>query len=217
MSHSPSRMIAVIPAAGLSRRMGQPKLLMPIGSSSVIERLLNVLLQAKVESVIVVCRADDLALQRAATACGAIVVTAAVDPPDMRTSVQHGLDYAAEHFPMADDDGWLLIPADHPVLTGPTVSLLIEIFSSQNPDVLVPTHNEGRGHPTIFSWRLAKQVRQLPADKGLNVLARDEANRIVEFEVDDPTVLLDLDTPEDYDRILKVWGAESSLRPPGGD
>jgi CTP:molybdopterin cytidylyltransferase MocA len=50
---------------------------------------------------------------------------------------------------------------------------------------------------------LARDVFALPADVGLNQLVRQHANEVTTLAIDNPAVLWDLDTPEDYERLVK--------------
>jgi CTP:molybdopterin cytidylyltransferase MocA len=68
---------------------------------------------------------------------------------------------------------------------------------------VVPVHQGRRGHPTIFPFALAASVFELPADQGLNRLLHAHAHEIIEIETASPSVVTDLDTPEDYDHLKR--------------
>lgn len=198
---------AVVPAAGLSRRMGQPKLTMTLAGRPVIEHLLAALDQPGIDAIVVVFRKGDDALSVAIKNCPKlqhaelVVVQPEADPSDMRTSVEIGLAAINERFSAGDESAWLLIPADHPVLDGDVVRGLLMAKAQSDADVLVPTHAGERGHPTLFRWPLADRVSQIPADCGLNWLVRHESVSVDEVEVGTDSVLLDLDTPEDFQKL----------------
>jgi molybdenum cofactor cytidylyltransferase len=100
---------------------------------------------------------------------------------------------------------WLLIPADHPVFMAETVKILLEAARHNPGRILVPTHGGRRGHPTVFRWKHALEIDQIPAGEGFNwVLKRNSAD-VIEVAVASPSVLVDLDTPEDYERLRKLW------------
>jgi molybdenum cofactor cytidylyltransferase len=206
-----SRVFAVIPAAGLSRRMGDPKLLLTLGGRTVIRRLLDALRDASVEERIVVCRRDDDALRSEIEAAGATAVQPDVDPPDMRTSVEHALQYLCETNSPEPDDGWLLSPADHPVLNAAVLREVINGWRTTTACILVPTFHGKRGHPTVFRWSLAEAVFEIPADRGLNDLLQRFAADVQELPVDDSCVLTDLDTPEDFAEQQRRFGDDQSL------
>jgi molybdenum cofactor cytidylyltransferase len=205
------RLFAVIPAAGVSRRMGRPKLMLPLGDRTVIRRLLDVLARPGIAARVVVMRLDDAPLCAEVEAAGATVIQPEVAPPDMRTSVQHALDAIAERFDPQPDDGWLLIPADHPLLDANVLDQLIACWQASDASILLPEHAGERGHPTFFRWSLAEEVRSIPVDRGLNHLVAAHASEIETVSVETPAVLTDLDTPEDYERLRGMFEAGDAV------
>lgn len=179
-------------------------MLLPLGGRTVLARLLEVLAHPVVTQRVVVVRRDDEPLRAEAAACGATVVQPAMDPPDMRTSVECALaDIRQRHAPGADD-GWLLVPADHPLLETAVLDRLIgQWHDGGRAAILVPTCHGRRGHPTFFRWPLADAVSAIPPDQGLNWLLHSDPGRVTEWPVDDPAVLTDLDTPDDYRRLCQ--------------
>lgn len=200
----PRRLFAIIPAAGHSRRMGRAKLLLPLGSGTVIGRLLSVLKRPEISDTLVVLRAADEPLRAAVVAGGARPIQPEVDPPDMRQSVAAALTDLAHTDRPEDDDGWLLVPADHPLLDPRVMDQLLARWQDEACRMLVPTHAGRRGHPTLFRWSFAREVAGLPANAGLNRLLQQHAACITELPVDSPSVITDLDTPEDYERLLQI-------------
>jgi molybdenum cofactor cytidylyltransferase len=203
------RLFAVIPAAGLSRRMGQPKLLLPLGNKTVIARLLETLDRPLIRCRAVVIRPNDQALADEVETAGGWAILPDSDPPEMRESVQFALSAIAERYSPQATDGWLLVPADHPVLSLAVIDALVEKWQTTDAEILVPCCQNRRGHPTIFSWRLAEQVPFIPADRGLNWLVRSSGAIVEEVSVDDPAIFTDLDTPADYESLKKSFPAES--------
>jgi molybdenum cofactor cytidylyltransferase len=138
-----------------------------------------------------------------ATAAGAHVVQLAEDTPDMRATCQHGLAWIEAHFHPADDDGWLLLPADHPTVRPEIVCALLNAAQENSRySIVVPTYRTRRGHPTWLRWAHADAIRALPADQGLNAFIRARAGATRELPWASDEILRDLDTPEDYGRLL---------------
>ncbi|QDT55408.1 2-C-methyl-D-erythritol 4-phosphate cytidylyltransferase [Caulifigura coniformis] len=196
------RIFALIPAAGRSRRMRTHKLLLPVGHRRVIDHLVTALAHAT-DEVFVLRRSDDVDL-REALAChpGVHVVEAGSDPDEMRDSVQLLLDHISRTCRPADDDGWLLSPADHPVIERTVLELLIDAFRERSTAMHLPTYHERNGHPLLAPWALARRVRELPPTEGVNALKRLPDVEVVRHPVENPSILWDLDTPEDYERLL---------------
>jgi molybdenum cofactor cytidylyltransferase len=189
--------------------MGQPKLLLPLGGATVIARLLAVLARPEITTTVVVLRHEDEPLRAAVAAQGAIPLQPEVDPPDMRSSVQCGLGELRARFTPTPEDGWLLIPADHPVVECAVLDQLLQRWGAGDCRILVPTFQQRRGHPTLFRWDLALEVPQIPPDQGLNRLLREHAAEMTELPVEHESVLLDLDTPEDYAALCARYGSVS--------
>jgi molybdenum cofactor cytidylyltransferase len=205
------RTFGLIPAAGKSRRMGRPKLLLPFGDTTVLERVLLAVHSAGVADVLVVVAPDAGELAARAATAGAHVHTLAEDTPDMRTTCLHGLAWLGEHFHPRDDDGWLLLPADHPTVR-PEVVRAILAAADANPDksIIVPTHAGRRGHPTWLRWSHVTAIRALPPDQGLNAFIRAHAPETLELPWPGDDILRDLDTPEDYRRLITTEYTEGT-------
>ena len=183
--------------------MGQPKLLLPLGESTVITRLLETLRVPEVTDIVIVMRRGDQDLFNEVQESGATIVQPDVDPPDMRDSVEHAIEAIRKKHAPRPEDGWLLIPADHPILDRACLLELIAEWKRQSKEILIPTHEGRRGHPTFLSWSLADQVASTPSDKGLNWLVRRHEDETELFESSNHSVVVDLDTPEDYERLTK--------------
>lgn len=203
MHSSARRLFAVVPAAGRSRRMGQPKLLMPLGQTTVIGRLLQTLSTAGI-SPFVLIRPGDEALDAEVARTTASRVVPHEAPEEMRHSVEELLrTVTARHAPTTND-GWLLIPADHPFTSVHTLRRLVETWRDDPTSIVLPTCEGRRGHPTILPWSLAQEVFELPAGVGINQLVRRHENMVRELDVDDSSVHFDLDTPADYERARQL-------------
>jgi molybdenum cofactor cytidylyltransferase len=198
--------LAVVPAAGRSQRMGRPKLALPLGSRTVLEHVVAALRDGGADVVVVVIGAHIPELADLATAAGAAVCQLTEATADMRATVEHGLGWLEEHCRPAPDDDWLLAPADHPALSGEVVRRL-RASRAQRPEqsLFIPVHQGRRGHPALLAWRHVAAIRELPPGLGLNSYLRLHAGETVEVPVESDSVLCDLDTPEDYERLLRSF------------
>ncbi|MDP7275813.1 MAG: nucleotidyltransferase family protein [Planctomycetaceae bacterium] len=210
-----ARLVVIVPAAGHSRRMGRPKLLLPLGERSVIQRLIDAFDHPAVVEVMVVVRPDDDELAAAVAAAGATVIRPPESPADMKASVGWGLEALQRRWQENEIDAWLLAPADHPVLDADVVESVARAWAVSRPAVLVPTHEGRRGHPTIFARRLATELPTIPENHGLNWLVALHKDEVEELELGRPEVLVDLDTPEDYRELCRRFttpGSEPGTR-----
>jgi CTP:molybdopterin cytidylyltransferase MocA len=198
--------LAVVPAAGLSTRMGRPKLALPLGDQTVLEHVVAALRAGGAEHVVVVIGPHVPELVPLAEAAGAEVCRLAEPTADMRATVEHGLRWLENRFAPRPDDAWLLSPADHPALDPGVVRALRDAFlGDPSHSILIPVHDGRRGHPALIAWRHVAGIRALPADRGINAYFRDHAAEVREMPVPSPGVLCDLDTPEDYERLRQAW------------
>jgi len=191
--------LAVLPAAGRSRRMGRPKLLLPWQGRTVIEHVLDTWLSAGVRRLVVVVHPQDTQLAEVVRGTPAMVEVARTPPADMKASVRLALERLEHAFHPREDDPWLLAPADMPQLEAASITALLASYRPGEDAIVVPRHARRRGHPVLFPWPLAGEVSRLADDEGVNALLQRHRVR----EIEDPSrgVLSDLDTPEDYRRI----------------
>jgi molybdenum cofactor cytidylyltransferase len=197
---------AVVPACGRSVRMGRPKLLLPFGDRTVVERVILALRQGGADEVVVVIGPHVPQLAPLAVAGGASVLALPEATADMRATVEHGLSWVEERFHPTHADAWLLAPGDHPTLDAGIVQRLI-VARREQPQlsVFLPTHAGRRGHPALIGWQHVAGMRSLPLGVGLNVYLRSQAAETGEVPAGEE-VLWDLDTPEDYERLRERHG-----------
>lgn len=192
---------AVIPAAGQSTRMGRPKLALPLGKATVLEHVIAALRGGGIEQVLVVIGPHVPELVELARRAGADVCLVSHETPDMRATVEAGLRWVEEHHAPGDDDSWLLVPADHPTLEPAVVEQLLQARSRHaEASIFVPVHQDRRGHPTLIGWKHVAGIRGWAMGQGLNSYLRSCQAETAEIE-GGPSVLMDLDTPEDYSAL----------------
>jgi molybdenum cofactor cytidylyltransferase len=197
---------AVVPAAGHSTRMGRPKLSLSLGNRTILEHVVAALRAGGADHVLVVVGPHVPELVPLAEAAGAEVCRLPEPTPDMRTTVERGLSWLGERFAPQAADAFLLSPADHPSLDAVVVRELCDTFTRDPAkSVLIPTHGGRRGHPALVPWRHVAGIRALPPDRGINSYFREHADEVRELPMSSPGVLCDLDTPEDYERLLRSW------------
>jgi molybdenum cofactor cytidylyltransferase len=195
--------IAIVPAAGKSQRMGQPKLLLPLGARRVIEHVLHALTHSRVDRTIVVIPPDGTELLSLVRFHNVETVQLATATPDMRSSIVRGLERAEGLPGDVPPESFLVVLADQPTLSATAVNQLIDRSRASSRSILIPTYRGKRGHPVLFSWSLASQVRAIPPDRGLNWLVNQRGSEVEECPVDDAGLVEDLDTPEDFERLQR--------------
>lgn len=211
---------AIVPAAGASRRMGRPKLLLPFGDGTVLGSLVGVLRVAGVSPVVVVAAADDAEMRAwCAAATAAIAATAAADAagltvalnaaPErgMLSSILAGLAALGGAGTLAGSRATLLVsPGDLPALRPGSVVELLRRREAAGAGLAVPVHRGRRGHPLAVAPALIPEIETLDPGRGLRQLLDLHADDLLTVEVEDPGCIADLDTPEDYERLRASTG-----------
>lgn len=193
---------AVLLAAGASSRMGQPKLLLPFAGQTVIEHILAILTDAGIQEVIVVTGHAAENLRPHLTAPG---ITEAHNPdPDrgMLSSVRVALENLPE-----DATAFLLLLGDQPLVSPPTVHALLNAHNDHPEKIIIPVHNQRRGHPIIIPTQFRNEIMNHFDDTGLRGLMRKHPDAIREINDPSAEILQDMDTPEDYQRALEKFRA----------
>lgn len=197
---------ALVPAGGHSVRMGRPKLALTLGDRTVLEQVVATLRLAGIGTILVVLGPHVASLAALAEAAGASIYVLPEATADMRATVERGLQWLEERFHPNPDDAWLLTPADHPTLQADVVRhLLAARLAHPERSIFMPTYQGQRGHPTLIAWKHVTGIRQLTAGQGLNVYLRQQAAETWEVPVESAEILMDMDTPEDYERLVKGW------------
>ncbi len=209
------RVNVIVPAAGRSRRMGVPKLLISWHGRRVIEHVLETVCgHSGVLRVGVLCRPDDYDLRRVVGSyAGVDVIVPPGDTGEMRVSVE----WIVKGLQSTEPVGWMLIPADHPVIEAEVLDRLIQAWGQQPEKIAVPVHAGRRGHPTIFPASFPEDVKRIPAGQGINWLLRSAPpEAIQEVQCPEPSVLFDLDTPEDLARLQQQFKTDAGRQESGG-
>jgi CTP:molybdopterin cytidylyltransferase MocA len=94
----------------------------------------------------------------------------------------------------------LLVSVDQP--RGPALlTNLVDAHFGNERAITIPVHRGRRGHPVVYSRSLLAEMLAASEEKeGLRGIVRADRARIAEWETDDPTVGLDLNTPDEYER-----------------
>ena len=187
---------AILLAAGKSRRMGSCKQLLPLGASTVIARCLDALVSGGAAEIVVVVAEEGSDVTAAVRDYPVRIAVNQECEGDMASSVRAGRDALT-----TDASGVIVTLCDYPLVSAGTISSLVAEHGESADSIIIPCHQERRGHPLLFPRAV---LDELAGDMILRDLVRREPDRICCLDVNDPGVLLDMDTPEDYRRILSM-------------
>ncbi len=103
----------------------------------------------------------------------------------------------------------LILLADMPRVAPATLETLIVAFDRERPDAVVPVHGDRRGNPVLISRSLFPALLRLSGDEGARRLLADGAHRVLSCPVDDPGVLVDVDTREALDALARAGSSHA--------
>ncbi|MGQ0562964.1 MAG: nucleotidyltransferase family protein [Gemmatimonadota bacterium] len=187
----------IILAAGASSRMGQPKALLEVDGTTFLERAVHLLREAGCRYVVAVVNDDDW-IERLADVSGAAVIINDNENAEQVESLRLGIANLPD-----DADGVVVLPVDFPKINRDTVARLIGEFERADAPILNPAYNGVSGHPVIFARSVLPELLEPDLAEGARSVidAHERSTRVV--DVEDPGVLIDVDTPEDYERHVK--------------
>jgi molybdenum cofactor cytidylyltransferase len=200
---------AIILAAGRSTRMGEQKLLLPLGGKALIARVVDEVLASPVDEVVVVVGSDEGEVRKALAGRRGRFVRNTDQEGEMLSSVRRGL----EALPVGCI-AVLVVLGDQPSVTRDVIAELVAAFGSTDCGIVVPTHRGHRGHPLLFAAHYREEVLSHYDDVGLRGLLHAHPDDTVEVESQESGILEDMDDPGDY---LRARGRFPDSRCPGDE
>lgn len=190
--------VAVVPAAGQSRRMGSCKQLLPFAGTTVIGHIVDELLRSRVSEVrVVVGHQSEQVREELATRKVQIIVNPDYRRTDMLASLRCGL---AELPP--ECSAVLVALGDQPAVRAELVDAMIDRFAIAGRGIAVPVCAGRRGHPVLLAAMYRDEIMTGYDEVGLCGLIAAHEYDVAELPVLASEVLFDMDYPEDYQREL---------------
>ena len=191
--------VAIILAAGASTRMGRPKALLPVEGTTFIERIVRALDDTNVDRTLVVLGHNADAMRDAIAYLG---VDTAVNPDFSRGQLS-SLQAAIRALDGEPVDAILVHLVDHPFIDSALVNRMIERFYAEGKLIVVPSFAGRRGHPVLFSSKLFPEFMSASLETGAKPVVRGHPSETLELETDEKGILVDIDTPEEYQKHVR--------------
>ncbi len=190
---------ALVLAAGESRRMGAPKLLLPFGDKTIIEHIVDNINQSKADKILLVLGSHREEILSKMADRPVLIVVNHRYKKGMLSSIQAGFESLPK-----DTAAALVCLGDQPLIPFSILDDLIEAYEQTKKGIVLPVYKKKRGHPILIDQKYRQEVLDLSPDIGLRSLVRNHPQDVQEAEVDTPHILKDIDKPEDYARELKI-------------
>jgi len=193
------RIGAVVLAAGESRRMGQPKMLLPWNGKTIIRTVVEKVIEAQPYEVVVVAgRMKPEIAAELADLPVRVVYNPDFEETDMITSLQTGLRAI-----WYTSDAAMVVLGDQPTIDPAVIRRVMESYSRGQGRIIVPSFDGRNGHPLLVDRSLWHQFMTLPHTTQPREMLNNNQGEIFNVQVDTPTITHDIDTPEDYRRALE--------------
>ena len=186
---------AVILAAGAASRMGQPKLLLPWNGEPLICHAARTALAAGLAPVVVVTGAGASAVQTALLGLAVQLVYNPIWETGQSTSVRAGLNALPSQVQAV-----LFLLGDQPYVTVELIKELVKTYSATRPAILAPFVGEKRSNPVLFDRSTFDVLSRLQGDAGARSIFAQYPPQAMHWP--DERLLLDIDTPQDYQRLV---------------
>jgi len=184
---------AIILAAGESKRMGFPKMLLDFNGKTMLERVIENVRSSEVSHIIVVLGAERDKLTELLKMANVSYCYNEHYKKGMLSSVRCGVANIPE-----DCDAVLVFQGDQPFIAPGVINTVIEAYRSSEKGLVIPVFKKKRGHPLLIDRKYLGKIDMLDDHEGLRSLAYLYSDDVLEVETDDPAILRDFDTYDDY-------------------
>ncbi|WP_072910584.1 nucleotidyltransferase family protein [Desulforamulus aeronauticus] len=192
---------AVLLAAGQARRMGKPKQLLPMGDKPMIWQVAATACGADLLEVVVITGAAGEAVGQALAGLPLRIV----HNDNWQTGQASGIRLAVTALD-ARAKAVLFLLADQPLVDVALLNRLVQKYRRAGASLVVPRWQNQRGNPVLFDltrWR--SELLQLTGDQGARGILAANPQCIEFVDLPSPEVFGDVDTPEEYCQMQKLW------------
>ena len=185
---------AIVLAAGQSIRMGQSKMVLPWGKTTVIGKVVATILEAGVTAVYVVTGGNQKELKHALDRFPVkFVFNPDYENGEMIISVQIGINSLPE-----ESSATLIVLGDQPQIENQVVKLIVERYQLTRNKIIVPSYQMHRGHPWLIDKSLWHEISDIQPPSNLHEYLIRNQEKISYVNINKSSILQDLDTPEVY-------------------
>ncbi len=190
---------AIILAAGASTRMNRQKLLLPFNGKTIIETVVENVLQSVNSNVIVVLGSHRKQIQEQLVKYDIKLCVNENYMDGMLSSAICGFSALPE-----EAKAVLIFLGDQPQVPSEVTDLVIKAWQHSDKGIIMPTFKGKRGHPVLIETKYKMEINRLDPEKGLRTLSEKFKDDVFEVECLVPDILWDIDTPEEYENAISI-------------
>lgn len=174
--------------------MGRSKIILPWGNTTVLGKVIETIKQAGFGDILVVTGGESAQAETIAAEYKVRMVrNENFESEEMLASIQLGL--RLQH---AESMAALICLGDQPQVEKSSVRSICKAFQKNTSSIVVPSYQMQRGHPWVIAKNLWSEVLGMHAPESMRDFLHKHNNDILYVENSTPSILQDLDTPEDY-------------------
>ena len=196
------RMIpAIVLAAGKSTRMGRQKATLPLAADTFLSRIVRTFHEADVSDVVIVV--GHMADKITSSWSPADGVTRFVLNPNYESGQFSSLLAGLDAVDAVGVSGALVTLVDVPLVAPATVRAVVDRYRATHAPIVRPTRGSEHGHPVLIDRSLFEPLRRADPRVGAKAVVRAHASREGDVELDDDGAFRDVDTMEEYQRLIE--------------
>jgi molybdenum cofactor cytidylyltransferase len=190
---------SIILAAGESKRMGSPKMLLPYKETTILENVVTNVLSSETDNIMVVLGAYYDSVK-------ARIINMPVSHcynEDYKQGMLSSVKCGFRNLPR-DIDAVLIFQGDQPMISPEAINSVIKGFRSSDKGIVIPVHNDRRGHPLLVDIKYRDELENLDSNDGLRSLSYLFSEDVLEIRIEDPGILRDIDTQDEYIKEINL-------------
>jgi len=174
--------------------MGGIKALMPFGESTLLETVIANVRASLVNEIVIVLGSSSDEIRQKISFNQIKVVVNGNFRDGMGTSLRCGVGEVT-------GDAALVVLADQPLVQTRTIDRLIREYWEKAPQIAIPVYRGFRGNPVLLDRSVFSEVQDLSGDIGCRAIFGGHSESILKVSVEDVGILLDIDTPQDLQKL----------------
>ncbi|HET9221529.1 MAG TPA: molybdenum cofactor cytidylyltransferase [Roseiflexaceae bacterium] len=189
----------IILAAGSASRMGRPKQLLDWGGRPLVRVVAEQALAARLDRVLVVVGAASDAVAAALADLAVELIENPAYAEGQSTSLRAGIAALTPDISAA-----LVLLGDQPFVSPQIITRIVEEWHASGAAIVAPVYRGQRGNPVLFAQRVFGELLAIEGDQGARTILAADPARVRKVPFDDDRPLADIDTPEDYQRLVRA-------------
>lgn len=201
------RISGILLAAGESKRMGKPKLILNLGKSNIINATIDNLLKSEIYELIIVLGHEAQKIESSLSTQDKRIkfVTNKNYREGMSTSIKCGVLTTSK-----ESEAFLIALGDQPLISPKVINRLIEKYQSSKVGIVTVMHKSFRGHPVLISKKYVKELLSLNGDIGARDLLKQHLDDTASIKIESSEEFFDIDRTQDYEELKKIYDRKIS-------